>query len=93
MANMGTVSVSYQQFRITRNLRETKKPAHPGDKSPERLALTFLFISPSEERLAFLRFGLTSRWKPFSMMGEAHERTNITRRKAVKKLYFASGFN
>jgi hypothetical protein len=24
-------------------------------------------------------------------MGEAHERTNITWRKAVKKLYFSSG--
>jgi len=92
MANMGTVSVSYQQFRITRNLQETKSQHTLAIKSPERLALTFLFISPSEERLAFLRFGLTSRWKPFSMMGEAHERTNITRRKAVKKLYFPSGF-
>jgi hypothetical protein len=27
------------------------------------------------------------------MLGEAHERTNITRGRTVKKLYFASGFS
>jgi hypothetical protein len=79
MANMATVSASYQQLRIKRNLQETKKPAHPGKTMPERPAQTLHFISPSEERFMFLRFGLTSRWKPFSMMGEAHyERTIIT---------------
>jgi hypothetical protein len=93
MANMGTVSVSYQQFRITRNLQETKSQHTLAINRPSGwLSLSFSF-PPSEERLAFLRFSLTSRWKPCSMMGEAHERTNITRRKAVKKLYFASGFN
>jgi hypothetical protein len=95
MANMGTVSVSIQQFPIKRKLQETKKPAHPSDKSPERLVLKLCFsFSPSEECLAFLRFGLTSCWKPFSMMGEAcYIGTNITWRKVVKKLYFASVFS
>src|SRR5215471_10286344 len=37
-----------------------KKPAHPGNKSPERLALNSSFHTPSEERLAFLWLGLTS---------------------------------
>ena len=37
-----------------------KKPAHPGDKLPERLALNSLFHTASEERLAFLWLGLTS---------------------------------
>ena len=39
------------------NPNNKKKPAHPGDESPERLASKF--ISPSEERLAFS--GLASR--------------------------------
>jgi hypothetical protein len=48
MANMGTVSVSYQQFRIKRNLQETKKPAHPGKKIARAAGskLSFLFPPP-----------------------------------------------
>ena len=43
---MGTVSVSCQQFRVTRKLQETKKPAHLGKKLPERLTLNSLFRFP-----------------------------------------------
>jgi len=91
----GKLSFSVSAFFIYEQIQilTIKKPAHPGNKSPERLALNSLFHSPSEERLAFVWFGLTSRWKPFSMMGEAYERTNITRGRTVKTLYFASGFN
>jgi hypothetical protein len=48
MANMGTLSVSYQQFRIKRNLQETKKPAHLGKKIAEAAGskLSFSFPPP-----------------------------------------------
>ncbi len=59
MANMGTVSVSYQQFRIKRNLQETKKPAHPSDKLPEWLGSKLSFSYPPPKNV--LRFsGLAS---------------------------------
>jgi hypothetical protein len=48
MANMGTLSVSYQQFRIKRNLQETKKPAHLGKKIAGAAGskLSFSFAPP-----------------------------------------------
>src|SRR5919108_1547718 len=45
-----------EQFQIL----TIKKPAHPSNKSPERLALNSSFHTPFEERLTFLWLGLTS---------------------------------
>lgn len=50
---------------------------------------TLLFISPSEERFAFLLFGLTSYRKPSQRWGEAcYGQTNITQGKSVKTVVF-----
>jgi hypothetical protein len=50
MANMGTVAVSYQQFRIKRNRQETKKPAHLGKKIAGAAGLNlFCPFSPLRE--------------------------------------------
>src|SRR5215475_9371690 len=93
MANMGTVSVSTQQFPIKRKLQETKKPAHPSDKSPEWLALNSPFHFPLRRTSCVPPVWPQIMTEAFSMMGEAHERTIITRKRTVKNLYLASGFS
>jgi len=87
MANMGTVSVSYQQFRIKRNLQETKKPAHLGKKIAGAAGSKFSFSYPPPKNVS-RSSGLASQWKPFSMMGEAHDCTNITGGRTVKRIPF-----
>src|SRR5215475_8036246 len=93
MANMGTVSVSTQQFPIKRKLQETKKPAHPSDKSPEWLALNSPFHFPLRRTSCVPTVWPQIMAEAFSMMGEAHERTIITRKRTVKNLHLASGFS
>src|SRR5262245_60723256 len=93
MANMGTVSVSTQQFPIKRKLQETKKPAHPSDKSPEWLALNSPFHFPLRRTSCVPPVWPQIMAEAFSMMGEAHERTIITRERTVKNLHLASEFN
>src|SRR5215471_8754473 len=55
-------SFSLSAFSIREQIQilTIKKPAHPGNKSPERLARNSSVHTPSEERLAFLWLGLTS---------------------------------
>src|SRR5262245_20526758 len=93
MANMGTVSVSTQQFPIKRKLQETKKPTHPSDKSPEWLALNSPFHFPLRRTSCVPPVWPQIMTEAFSMMGEAHERTIITRERTVKNLYSSSGFS
>src|SRR5262249_5423673 len=59
-------SFSLSAFSIREQIQilTIKKPAHPGNKSPERLARNSSFHTPSEERLAFLWLGLISHWNP-----------------------------
>jgi hypothetical protein len=87
IANMGTVSAATNN--LERKLQETKKPAHPYETIARAPGSKLSFsLPPPENVLRSSGFGLGSHWKPFSMMGEAHDRTNITRGRTVKKLYF-----
>src|SRR5215831_10088058 len=69
-----------------------KKPAHPSDKSREWLALNSPFHFPLR-RTSCVPPVWPQMAEAFSMMGEAHERTIITREWTVKNLYLASGFS
>ena len=60
-----------------------KKASRPHDFREGVLALNSSVHFPSEERVMFLRFGLHIASEAISMVGEAHERTNITRGKSV----------
>src|SRR5262245_30336837 len=53
-------SVSAFSIREQIQILTINKPAHPGNKAPERLALNSSFHTTSEERLAILWLGLTS---------------------------------
>src|SRR5262245_41682088 len=55
-------SLSLSAFSIREQIQilTLKKPAHPGNKASERLALNSSFHTTAEERLAFLWLGLTS---------------------------------
>src|SRR5262244_3807170 len=70
-----------------------KKPAHPSDKSPEWLALNSPFHFPLRRTSCVHPVWPQIMAEAFSMMGEAHERTIITRERTVKNLHLASGFN
>src|SRR5262247_519151 len=70
-----------------------KKPAHPSDKSPEWLALNSPFHFPLRRTSYVLPVWPQIMAEAFSMMGEAHERTIITRKRTVKNLHLASGFS
>src|SRR5215831_16812799 len=74
------------------SLASQKKPAHPSDKLPEWLALNSPFHFPLRRTSYVPPVWPQIMEEAFSMMGEAHERTNITRGRTVKNLYLASGF-
>jgi hypothetical protein len=64
-----------------------EKPAHPGDKSPERLALNSPFHFPLRRTACVLHVRPHITLEAFSMTGEAsYERTNITLPRAVKQV-------
>src|SRR5215510_13005306 len=72
---------------------EQKKPAHPSDKSPEWLALNSPFHFPLRRTSCVPPVWPQLMPEAFSMMGEAHERTIITRERTVKNPYLASRFS
>src|SRR4029453_10716792 len=66
-----------------------KKPAHPGDKSPERLALNSHFHFPLRRTSCVPPVWPSITGEDLSMMGEAcYERTDITWRRTVKGILF-----
>src|SRR5215510_8895193 len=75
------------------SLASKKKPAHPSDKSPEWLALNSPFHFPLRRTSCVPPVWPQIMTEAFSMMGEAHERTIITRERTVKNPHLASGFS
>ena len=68
-------------------LRGPKKTSTPSKKLSERPASKLFLISPSEERFTFpVSSHITL--ETISMMGMAHERTNTTSVRTVKRTYF-----
>jgi hypothetical protein len=66
-----------------------KKPAHPGNKSPERLASNSPFHIPLRRTSCVPPVWPHITVEALSLMGEAcYERTDITRRKTVKEILF-----
>src|SRR5215813_11644256 len=80
-----------RSFSIREQIRilTIKKPAHPGNKSPEWLALNSSFHTPPQNVLRS-SVGPHITLEAFSMVAGGYKRTNITCRRAVKQFDFSS---